>query len=45
VPGVCRPVPFYERACRQVLVSDSAPLVSLIAAWASRPACAVGAAM
>jgi hypothetical protein len=34
VQGVCRPVPFYERG----------PLVSLIAAWAARPA-ALEAAM
>lgn len=35
VPGVCRPVPFYERAVRASAVRhDAAPLVSLIAAWA-----------
>lgn len=35
VPGVCRPVPFYERAVRASSAShDTAPLVSLIAAWA-----------
>lgn len=35
VPGVCRPVPFYERAVRASAADlDSAPLVSLIAAWA-----------
>lgn len=38
VPGVCRPVPFYERAVRASAVQhDTAPLVSLIAAWVSRP--------
>lgn len=38
VPGVCRPVPFYERAVRAAEApADAAPLVSLIAAWASRP--------
>lgn len=36
VPGVCRPVPFYERAVRaSEQASGSAPLVSLIAAWVS----------
>ncbi|MEY2690638.1 MAG: hypothetical protein RL375_4838 [Pseudomonadota bacterium] len=45
VQGVCRPVPFYERGLRdQAAQFDAAPLVSLIAAWAARPA-ALEAAM
>lgn len=35
VRGVCRPVPFYERSVRTAAVPcNTAPLVSLIAAWA-----------
>ena len=44
VPGVKRPVPWYERACRAAdrqAVSD--PYISLIAAWA-RPVSAGGRA-
>jgi hypothetical protein len=35
VPGVCRPVPFYERAWRQCDARpfDDVPLRSLIAMW------------
>ncbi len=48
VAGVKRPVPFYERACRRADAArcNTAPLVSLIAAWAGQPAQAVrGVAM
>ncbi len=39
VQGVCRPVPFYERRCRDAALEfDAAPLVSLISAWVTRPA-------
>jgi hypothetical protein len=35
VPGVKRPVPVYERACRVVdLSTDDEPLISLLACWA-----------
>ena len=38
VPGVCRPVPWYERACRDAGPADGdEPLQDLILAWALRP--------
>ena len=40
VPGVCRPVPWYERACREAGHAEAdEPLQDLILAWAMRPLC------
>lgn len=39
VPGVKRPVPFYERACRAQAQDDAEPLTSLIQLWARGSSC------